>query len=135
MDMSVKLNLSYPASAPATPVVDQPSAPQADSTGSITSTSVVASSSADTSTGSGSSSGNKGSDSDKLKTAVQQIEKFVQSVKRNLEFSIDETSGTVVVKVIASATGEVVRQIPSEEALKLADSLSTAGSVLFNGKA
>lgn len=63
------------------------------------------------------------------------MEKFVQSVKRNLEFSIDESSGTVVVKVIASDTGEVVRQLPSEEALKLADSLSSAGSVLFKGKA
>ncbi|MNC76987.1 flagellar protein FlaG [compost metagenome] len=67
--------------------------------------------------------------------AVQEIEKFVQSVKRNLEFSIDETSGQVVVKVIASESGEVVRQIPSEEALKLAESLHNASSVLFDTKA
>lgn len=58
--------------------------------------------------------------------AVQEIEKFVQSVKRNLEFSIDEPSGKVVVKVIASDSGEVIRQIPNEEVLKLANSLNDA---------
>lgn len=117
MDMSVKLNLSYPAAAaPLGSAVNKPAvAPLVDSVAEVTAS--------------------KDSDSKKLKAAVQEIEKFVQSVKRNLEFSIDETSGKVVVKVIASETGEVVRQIPSEEALKLADNLSNASSVLFNAKA
>ena len=115
MDMSVKLNVSYPAAAPLSSAANKSAVtPSVDSR-----TAVPAS---------------KDSDSSKLKTAVQEIEKFVQSVKRNLEFSIDESSGKVVVKVIASETGEVVRQIPSEEALKLADNLSNAGSVLFNAK-
>jgi flagellar protein FlaG len=69
-----------------------------------------------------------------LKDAVQEIQKFVQSVRRNLEFSIDETSGEVVVKVIASETGEVVRQLPSAEAMKIADSLQSARSLLFDAK-
>ncbi|MDR3412056.1 MAG: flagellar protein FlaG [Formivibrio sp.] len=125
MDMSVKLNLSYPAVAPANTVVDQPAEPQVE--GISTSTS--------TSTGAETGSSGKDADAEKLKAAVQEIEKYVQSIKRNLEFSIDETSGRVVVKVIATATGEVVRQIPTEEVLKLADNLSTAGSVLFNRKA
>ena len=116
MDMSVKLNVSYPAAAPLSSAANKSAVtPSVDSR-----TAVPAS---------------KDSDSSKLKTAVQEIEKFVQSVKRNLEFSIDESSGKVVVKVIASETGEVVRQSPSEEALKLADNLSNAGSVLFNAKA
>jgi flagellar protein FlaG len=72
---------------------------------------------------------------DKLKKAVQEIEKFVQSVKRNLEFSIDEPSGKVVVKVIASDSGEVIRQIPNEEVLKLANSLNDANSLLFSAEA
>ncbi|MDB5983739.1 MAG: flagellar biosynthesis protein FlaG [Pseudomonas sp.] len=116
MDMSVKLNLSYPAPAPVSTNTDKPAVvpPASPVTASV---------------------GSKDADADKLKNAVQEIEKFVQSVKRNLEFSIDEASGKVVVKVIASSTGEVIRQMPSEEALKLADSLSSAGSVLFNGKA
>jgi flagellar protein FlaG len=124
MDMSVKLNLSYPA-IPAPSAAADPSAavPAVNSP-------AVATGSKDSS-----SSSSSESDSKKLKQAVQDIQKFVQSIKRNLEFSIDKTSGRIVVKVIATDTGEVVRQIPTEEVLKLADSLSTAGSVLFNAKA
>jgi len=119
MDMSVKLNLSYPAAKPAASETDKPAdKPRADAIQAVAGTS---SSDSDS--------------SDKLKVAVQEIEKFVQSVKRNLEFSIDETSGQVVVKVIASESGEVVRQIPSAEALKLAESLHNARSVLFDTKA
>jgi len=111
MDMSVKLNVSYPAPKPATPVADKPSE-----------TPKVAPADAPV------------ADKKSQQTAVQEIEKFVQSIKRNLEFSIDEHSGKVIVKVIASETGEVVRQIPSAEALKLADSLANASHVLFDAK-
>jgi len=40
----------------------------------------------------------------------------------------------VVVKVIATDSGEVIRQIPSETALKLAQSLHDASNVLFDAK-
>ncbi|WP_045886918.1 flagellar protein FlaG [Pseudomonas chlororaphis] len=121
MDMSVKLNLSYPAAKPATPVADKPvEKPQAG---------VVALSAAKEE-----SKQAQQVEQDKLKMAVAEIEKFVQSVKRNLEFSIDEPSGKVVVKVIASDSGEVIRQIPNEEVLKLANSLNDASSLLFSAK-
>lgn len=126
MDMSVKLNLSYPAAKPAVSTTDKPAdAPRAESTQAVAAT--AKSSDADNS--------NTSDNSDKLKMAVQEIEKFVQSVKRNLEFSIDETSGKVIVKVIASESGEVIRQIPSAEAMKLAESLHNASNVLFDAKA
>jgi flagellar protein FlaG len=116
MDMSVKLNLSYPAPQPASTASEKP--PEKPQAASVT---AVADKKVDS----------QGSD---LKQAVQQIEKFVQSIKRNLEFSIDEQSGKVIVKVIASDTGEIVRQIPSAEALRLADSLNNASHVLFDAK-
>ena len=59
----------------------------------------------------------------------------MQSVKRNLNFSIDDSSGQVVVKVIDGDSGEVVRQIPSEEVLKLAARLDDVRSVLFETRA
>ncbi|WP_445380357.1 flagellar protein FlaG, partial [Pseudomonas syringae] len=74
-------------------------------------------------------------DDAKVKAAAEDIQKFFHAVKRNLEFSIDEDSGKVIVKVIASDSGEVVRQIPNAEILKLADSLSDANSLLFRAKA
>ncbi|WP_223517042.1 flagellar protein FlaG [Pseudomonas sp. GL-B-19] len=121
MDMSIKLNLSYPVGKSATPVVEKPlEKPRTNVTPVVDVE--------DQSKGSETEQG-------RLKAAIQEIEKFVQSVKRNLEFSIDEASGQVVVKVIASESGEVVRQIPNEEVLKLANSLNDASSLLFSAEA
>ncbi|WP_285425850.1 flagellar protein FlaG [Pseudomonas sp. efr-133-TYG-103a] len=125
MDISAKLNLSYAAVQPVPVVAEKPAAvPQVVNA-------PASASKADTASSKDSGSGDN---SQALKTAVQEIEKFVQSVRRNLEFSIDEASGKVVVKVIASETGEVVRQLPSAEALKIADSLQNAHSLLFDAK-
>ena len=124
MDMSVKLNLSYPAAKLATPapVAEKP----AEKPQPVAAVQPVADSE---------SKKDIKAEQEQLKMAVQEIEKFVQSVKRNLEFSIDEPSGKVVVKVIAGDSGEVVRQIPNEEVLKLANSLNDASSLLFSAKA
>ncbi|MCP1508035.1 flagellar protein FlaG [Pseudomonas marginalis] len=70
-----------------------------------------------------------------LEQAVTDIREFVQATQRNLDFSIDDSTGKVVVKVIATDSGEVIRQIPSETALKLAQNLSDASSLLFDSKA
>ncbi|MGC5700260.1 flagellar protein FlaG [Pseudomonas sp. NFXW11] len=122
MDMSVKLNLSYPPARPATPVADKPVEKPREEVPAVSAVSKQE------------SRKEAQAEQEKVKMAVQEIEKFVQSVKRNLEFSIDEPSGQVVVKVIASDSGEVVRQIPNEEVLRLANSLNDASSLLFSAK-
>jgi len=61
---------------------------------------------------------------EELTAAVEKIDNYVNATQRNLSFSVDEESGKVVVKVIATATGELIRQLPSAEALKLADKLN-----------
>ncbi|NNN23777.1 MULTISPECIES: flagellar protein FlaG [Pseudomonas] len=70
-----------------------------------------------------------------LNEAVSRLREQAQSVQRNLEFSVDDASGETVVKVVAADTGEVIRQIPSEVALKLAESLKEAGNLLFSERA
>ena len=55
-----------------------------------------------------------------LEQAVTDIREFVQAAQRKLDFSIDDSTHRVVVKVINTDNGEVIRQIPSETALKLA---------------
>ncbi|MDD1152622.1 flagellar protein FlaG [Pseudomonas idahonensis] len=122
MDMSVKLNLSYPAAKPVTHVADKAVEKPREVVPAVVETARQ------------DSKKDAQTEQEKLKMAVQEIEKFVQSVKRNLEFSIDEPSGQVVVKVIASDSGEVVRQIPNEEVLRLANSLNDASSLLFSAK-
>jgi flagellar protein FlaG len=67
---------------------------------------------------------NQEKDPEKLDTAVSKLNDFVQNIQRDLQFSLDEDSGEMVVKVIDSKSRQVIRQIPSEEALKLARSLA-----------
>ncbi len=43
----------------------------------------------------------------------------MQSYARNLEFSVEEETGKMIVRVYDSETEELVRQIPSEELLEL----------------
>src|SRR5690554_1569048 len=64
--------------------------------------------------------------------AIRKIQEFVDEMQRGLQFSIDEDTGRIVVKVIARHSGEVIRQLPSEEALELATRLQDDGSILFS---
>ena len=68
-----------------------------------------------------------------LDYAVSRLNEYIQNSRRDLYFSVDEGSGRVVVKVIDSETREVIRQIPSEEVIALAQDLGlkeSAGMLL-----
>lgn len=52
--------------------------------------------------------------------AVTVLNDYVQSQQRDLRFSLDSESGRAVVRVLDSNTEEVIRQIPSDVALRLA---------------
>jgi flagellar protein FlaG len=62
--------------------------------------------------------------SEDLQQAVSQLNDFVQTIQRNLQFNIDKDSGVMVVKVIDTKSAKVIRQIPTEETLKMARSLA-----------
>ncbi|SCY07411.1 flagellar protein FlaG [Nitrosospira sp. Nl5] len=64
--------------------------------------------------------------------AAQQIS---QPIRSTLEFSIDPDTGRAVVKIIDSATRDLVRQIPMEEMLVLAKSLDQLKGLLLHTKA
>ena len=67
-------------------------------------------------------------DSRKLQAAVEDIAKNVQNVQRSLQFNVDQDSGRTVITVIDKTTHEVIRQIPPEEILAIADRIdSVAG--------
>ena len=72
---------------------------------------------------------------EEVEAAVATIQDFVQTVRRSLNFSLEEGSGRVVVKVTDASSGDIIRQIPSEEALQLAENLSEVRSLLFKAEA
>ena len=53
------------------------------------------------------------------------------SMRRKLEFNIDEESHEVTIKVRDAETGRLIRKIPPQEVLDLAERLSETVGVLF----
>ena len=93
-----------------------------------------------------SNSGTAGADGKKkqLEQAVKNVSNHVQNVTRELNFAVDEELGRFVVTVLDQESGEVIRQIPTEDMLELARTLSDAEEnanggdvkgVLFQGDA
>lgn len=67
----------------------------------------------------------------RLKVATQQLNDFMKRTSIDLKFSIDTDSKQVVVKVLNGQTGELIRQIPSAEALKLAKAMDTLQGLII----
>jgi flagellar protein FlaG len=70
-------------------------------------------------------------DAKQLREAVSKLNDYVQSIRRNLSFSIEESTGSTVIKVYDAETDELIRQIPSEETLHLAKVIEEQTSNLF----
>jgi flagellar protein FlaG len=80
-------------------------------------------------------SADRSASAEQVEAAVSQISEFIQSIQRDLVFSIDESSERLVVKIVDSKTHEVIRQIPSEEMLRIARHLDTTGSLILREQA
>ncbi len=62
---------------------------------------------------------------------VNRMNDFVQSIQRDLSFSVDDETGHEIVQVIDTETSKIVRQIPSEEFLQISKSISSLNGILF----
>jgi flagellar protein FlaG len=58
-----------------------------------------------------------------VEEAVAKLNKSLQDRAQSLEFTIDDDSNRTIVKVIDQRTKEVLRQIPTPEALEIAKSI------------
>lgn len=65
--------------------------------------------------------GTLGRSSTELAAAIEKAQKLASAQAQELSFSVHEKTGTVVVKVIDRESKEVIRQIPAEEMLRLAE--------------
>jgi flagellar protein FlaG len=67
-----------------------------------------------------------------LQEAVTRLNEQMQSKGRDLSFSMDERIDRTIITVKNLQTGEVVRQIPTEEVVRMAHSIEDMKGVLFN---
>ena len=69
---------------------------------------------------------------EQLEKVAQQLQDFMGEMNRSLQFQVDEDSGREVIKVIDKATGDVIKQYPSEEVLSLVSKLSETAGLLID---
>jgi flagellar protein FlaG len=67
-----------------------------------------------------------------VQAAAAQIESYLRKYDRSLGFSVDESTGKTVVVVRNRTTGEIVRQIPDAETLRIAARLEQSASALVD---
>jgi flagellar protein FlaG len=67
--------------------------------------------------------------------AVKLLNTFIETSSPGIQFSLDDSSGRTVVKIVDIETKTVLRQIPSAEALSIAQSLDKLQGLLIREKA
>lgn len=63
-------------------------------------------------------------DHGKLQSAADSINQRMQQDGREIQFQIDRSTGFTVVQVRHQQTGEIIRQMPPEALIRLADDIS-----------
>ena len=70
-------------------------------------------------------------DEQSVREAVAAINQAAKALNNSVQLSLDSGSGRAVVRVIDSETGQLIRQIPSEEALELRQALDRIAGLLI----
>jgi len=69
-----------------------------------------------------------------MESVTRQIDTFLRSTNRALQFRVDDASGRMVVSITDAETGEVIRQVPGEEALRMAERIDASIGALLDEK-
>lgn len=72
---------------------------------------------------------------EQLEELVEDIQEATKAMQRNLNFAVDDSTGLTVIKVTDAISGDVIRQMPTEDALRLAERLDEMRSLLFETRA
>lgn len=72
---------------------------------------------------------------EEMQKLVAELSDMMSVMRKGLAFKIDEDSGTNIVSVMDVDSGDVIRQIPNEEALELAQKLSEVTGLLMKTEA
>jgi len=64
---------------------------------------------------------------DEARKLVEEGNKILDNVQRNLQFKVDDSTKRVVMSIVDKQTGETIRQVPSEDILALAKRMQESG--------
>jgi len=71
---------------------------------------------------------------DDLRKAVEILNQNLEKYSRNVRFSVDESTGKDVVRVVSSSSGETIRQLPNDEMLNFIRNLDNMIGLIFDKK-
>jgi flagellar protein FlaG len=71
----------------------------------------------------------------KIESVTRQIDSFLRSIDKSLQFRVDQATGEMIVTIRDDVTGEVIRQVPGEEALRIAQRIEDQLSAMLDEKA
>jgi uncharacterized FlaG/YvyC family protein len=74
-------------------------------------------------------------DQEKVRAVVAELNKFMDSSNTKLSFTVDRAMKKTIIKVVDEQTNEVIRQIPSDEALKIAQHIKNLIGILCDASA
>ena len=66
-----------------------------------------------------------------LREVVAAADRAVKALQNSVELSLDSQSGQPIVRVVDTETGELIRQIPTEEVLELRRALDRIAGLLI----
>ena len=70
----------------------------------------------------------------RLADLVEKLREAIPPTENGLEFRIDEILGRPIVSVIDQASGEIIRQLPSDEVVRAAHNIEYMRGVLFDSR-
>ena len=68
----------------------------------------------------------------RLEEAIKALSEKLEARQSGLSFRVDERLGRSIVMVTSKQTGEIIRQIPGEAVLRVANSIESLKGVLFD---
>lgn len=70
-----------------------------------------------------------------IRQAVENLNRVIASSLQSIQFTLDDESGKVVVKVLDSETQKVLRQVPNVEILAISKNLARLQGLVISDKA
>lgn len=72
---------------------------------------------------------------EQLQQALEKLKQAVPAKASALQFSLDDSTGETIARIVDGETGEIIRQIPSKELLEIAHAIDKMQGMLLKQKA
>lgn len=73
----------------------------------------------------------RSAEAEEVKQAVEDMERMTKLLSRKLEFAMDESGDRAIMRIVDEETKEILRQVPTQEALEIAKAMARIHDMLL----